>query len=122
MANAFAPERKPTPLSTSKVQSQAPGICLQSEQAHPSLLARTRLLLALARLCPSVLLDSETHTELCATAARLLLRHRSQQAQACLCYAAVMVRQLICRNLHTYPPDNPTGKMTRTEKETCREA
>lgn len=93
MANALAPERKPTALSTSKVQSQAPGIHLQAEQAHPVLLARTRLMLALARLCPSVLLDSETHTEPRATAARLLLRHRSQRAQACLRYTAVMVQQ-----------------------------
>lgn len=37
-------------------------------------------MLALARLCPSVLLDTKTHTKPCAT--RLLLRHQSQQAQA----------------------------------------
>lgn len=94
MANALAPERKPTPLSTSKLQSQAPGICLQAEEAPSSLLARTRLTLALARLCLSVLLHSETHIEPRATAARLLLRHRSQRPQACLHYTAVAVRQL----------------------------
>lgn len=79
-------------------------------------------MLALARLCPSVLLDSKTHNEPCTTAARLLLRHRSQQAQARLCYAAITVQQLTRKNLHAYPLDNLTGKMTRTEKETCREA
>lgn len=113
MANALAPERKPTPLSTSKVQSQDPGICLQSEQACPSVVARTRLTLALARLHPGVLLDSETHNKPCATAARAppeAMEPASSGTSMLYCSHGMAAP------LHSHPPDNLTGKMTRAEK------